>query len=308
MVPNFPSVLVSLRLPILLFLVLTRSAAGGQDLSLVCDSVMNAYMESGQADKLFKPKGRTDKEGLRQGAWKDYQVEKDLTLQARPDYPRRTRAHYLIHGMGNYVDGKREGRWECYVIQDKTFDPVHYKQLDYVKGIAQGPARYFFPNDRVGFEVVYVDGQLHGPATGYYEDGARHLTLNFADGLQHGPMSIYYRDGRLKMTKTYVNDTAQGPCLAYYPDGKLQEEFSFDHGKEHGTYRYYHPNGALWVERMYAHGRLWNISGTYDPQGNRREVGTLKDGNGTVNFYENDGTIYSVVTYKDGERVSEEQR
>ena len=78
-------------------------------------------------------------------------------------------------------------------------------------------------------------------------------------------------------------------------------------GVYEGIYRYYYENGQLWVEKEYRNERLWNIAGSYDSKGKSKDTGTLKDGNGTVLFYTEEGKIYLIQTLQNGHVMKEEK-
>ena len=73
-----------------------------------------------------------------------------------------------------------------------------------------------------------------------------------------------------------------------------------------GVDRYYHENGQIWIERIYDNGLLLNVIANYDSTGKKRDKGTLKDGNGTLNLYDENNTLKRIETYKDGLKTSEE--
>jgi antitoxin component YwqK of YwqJK toxin-antitoxin module len=77
-------------------------------------------------------------------------------------------------------------------------------------------------------------------------------------------------------------------------------------GESDGTYKYYYENGQLWVEKEYKNGLLMNVIGNFDPKGNHRDKGTIKDGNGTVNYYTEEGKVYSRQTFQEGKKIMEE--
>ena len=54
---------------------------------------------------------------------------------------------------------------------------------------------------------------------------------------------------------------------------------------------------------MIQSGKAWTVIANYDSSGKARNPGTLKEGNGTIIFYEADGTIRESVSYINGEPV-----
>ena len=303
-----PTTGIMSRVSAMLFALLLGVCTVGQEVQLVRDSIMDAYMKSGRANGLFTPTGKSDKNKLRQGKWKDYKVEHDFVMVAAKDYPKRITAHYLIYGEGQYLDGKREGLWHCYTIVDKTFKHLPYKEVTYVNGVEQGPVTYSYPDGRKGFEGTYVNGELEGGAEMFYENGSVHTSFFHLRGAIEGEMTGYRSDGQLKFIKHYVNDTLEGSYIRYYPDGQVEEKLTYAAGVIDGPYHYYHQNGQLWVEWLYDKGKPMNVTGSYDAQGARRDPGTLKDGNGTLLQYDDSGKVYLVKTFKDGVEIGKEKR
>ena len=50
-------------------------------------------------------------------------------------------------------------------------------------------------------------------------------------------------------------------------------------------------------------GRCWNVIANYKEDGQKRNPGTLKDGNGTVILYNDDDSIREIETYINGAKV-----
>ncbi|MBU0766022.1 MAG: hypothetical protein KJ607_14450 [Bacteroidetes bacterium] len=122
-------------------------------------------------------------------------------------------------------------------------------------------------------------------------------------GKYSGEVKWYYRSGPIKI-KGYYNDTIPyGNWTEYYESGGIMSEYSYINGNMDGRYKYYYEDGKLWTERVYSRGKLINITGNYDSQGNSKDPGTLKDGNGTVIQYDIKGKEVAVHNYKDGRLV-----
>ncbi|MDT7827994.1 trypsin-like peptidase domain-containing protein [Pricia sp. S334] len=67
-----------------------------------------------------------------------------------------------------------------------------------------------------------------------------------------------------------------------------------------GLYKFYYPNGKLWSERIYKNGIPWRVISNYSPEGESQEKGTLKNGNGTIEIYDESGTLKWSFHYKNG--------
>ena len=68
-----------------------------------------------------------------------------------------------------------------------------------------------------------------------------------------------------------------------------------------GQRKYYYPSGKLWVESVVKDGRPWTVIANYTSEGKKRDPGTLREGNGTMIFYNDDGTVRETTKYKNGE-------
>jgi len=269
---------------------------------------MDDYMKTGYSDKHFQPKGKEDKNKLRQGQWKDYEVINDFEYVSINGKPKQIFGRFLLYGEGEYVDGKREGSWKFYVLEDKTFRKILQQEVAFVKGEKVGLYKYFFPSGNIGVEGKYLSNKLEGEVKSYYEDGKLYGTRFYNNGLKTGKHTYLHPNGKLKLEHSFVNDTLEGLYQTFYPNGNIQESFNYLNGKENGIYKYYYENGQIWIEKEYKNGLLINVNGSYDNQGNNRDVGTIKDGNGTVNFYTEDGKVYLIQTYKDGMKINEENK
>ncbi len=269
---------------------------------------MNDYMKSGYSDKHFRPDGKKDQNKLKQGDWKDYEVAKDFAYVSINGSPKQIFGYFLLYGEGKYVDGKREGLWTFYVIEDKTFKKIKQQKVSYTNGEKVGDFKYFFPSGKVSVEGKYFSDQPEGEVKSYYEDGHLYGTRYFSNGLRTGRHTYFYPDGKLKSERSFVNDTLNGLYQTFYSNGNLQEHFNYVKGKENGIYKYYYENGQLWIEKEYKNGLLINVIVNYDNKGNPRDKGTIKDGNGTVNYYTEDGKIYTVQTFQEGLKIKEEKK
>lgn len=299
--------LSGIRIALCTLFFIHYSASQAQELSLVCDSIMDHYMRSGYADKHFMPKGKEDKNDLRQGFWKDYEVTLDETYFLIDSTPLRYKAYYLVYAEGYFKNDKRTGTWDFYVIEDKTFKKIKQKTVEYIGGQEIGNYTYFLPDKTIASTGFSVNGQKDGEETVYYKDGSVYGKRPFSKGKRNGLFVHYYRNQLLMEKVEYENDSLHGISERYYANGKMKEKCTFINGKYDGVYRYYHENGQLWVERKYSNGLIQSVTGSYDMNGNPRDKGTLVDGNGTVNFYTEEGKLYLTITYENGKSVKEEE-
>ena len=278
-----------------------------QSIEFVKDDIMNKYMKSGFSDKKFKPKGKTDNE-LKQGKWKDYEVISDYSYCLVNKMPKQIFGQYLIYGEGNFVDGKRDGEWTFFTIEDKSFKKISHKKMTYVNGILHGKFEYYYPEGLLGIMGHFDKGELEGKVISYYPNGQNYGIRIYKNGKKNGTQTYKYPNGKIELQHTFKNGIKNSLYQTFYPNGQLKEEFNYKIGKEDGIYRYYYENGQLWIEKVYQNGLLMEVNGSYSENGEERNKGSISHGNGTVNYYTADGKVYNVQTFKEGVKLSEEKK
>jgi len=294
------------KLSLSLLMGLLAGNAHAQDKVFIADSVMAAYMESGYANKHFLPKGSYKGE-KRVGKWKDYEVRFDnVFVLSSKDEPKVLNSVFLVYGLGKYDNDQREGEWKEYVIEDKTFEKIHFRTATYVNGKQEGVMTYFFPNGKVAGKLKFVDDQLNGQYEQYFIDGSVFIKGEFVNDNREGIVTTYFYSGQVRSKANYLNDSLNGEYILYYEDGKTQMYAEYKKGLDHGAYRYYRESGQLWTEKHYNEGLLMNVR-TYDKTGKEIDNGTLKDGNGTVKYFQKSGEVYLTETYENGKLVDEKR-
>ena len=110
---------------IILFNFALAISALCQNPVLIKDSILANYKQSGLYDELFRDEGTTDKNNTRQGWWKFYSILKDFNCISINGTPKQIQGNYLIYGEGKFINGKKQGTWKFYVIEDKTFKKIN---------------------------------------------------------------------------------------------------------------------------------------------------------------------------------------
>lgn len=289
----------------LLFATLLSLNTFAQQLTFVSDSIMDSYMKNGYANKHFRPKGKEDAAGRRQGKWKDYEVTHDFTYLMIEGRPKQVSGDYLLYAEGEFLRDLRVGPWKFYVITDKSFKRILQKEIFFVFGEPKGVYTYYFPNGKVS-QTGSFDEESVTELKVYYDNGSLFRIHQVREEKFNGKALTYHANGKVSVDCFYVNDSLDGLYQTYYPNGSREQVSHFKNGAPDGTYQYYHANGQLWIEKEYDNGLLLNIRCNYDESGKSRDFGTLKNGNGTVKYYNRSGEVYSIQTYKDGVKISEE--
>jgi hypothetical protein len=139
--------------------MLTMKTSLCQQISFVKDSIMDGYMKSGYADEHFRPEGEKNSSGARHGQWKDYEVLNDFAYVSDEGKPKQVFGKFLVYGEGVFSNGKREGSWKFYTLEDKTFKRILHKEVIYENGVKQGAYVYYFPSGNQGVEGSYCTAQ-----------------------------------------------------------------------------------------------------------------------------------------------------
>ncbi|MCG8576697.1 MAG: hypothetical protein MI810_17595 [Flavobacteriales bacterium] len=267
---------------------------------------MDSYLASGFGDEQFVPKGKKIN-GKREGKWKDYEVMKTFAYKFSNNEPKQEFGHFMVYGEGKFEDDKRDGLWKLFLIEDSSFKKILLMEVEYEKGKMNGNYIHYYTSGEVGMKGFFVNDLLEGEILSYFPNGNLYGKRFFRANKKFGKQIYFYPSGQIKFYHHFQNDTLNGKFKSFYPDGTLKEVFDIVKGKTDGIWKYYYPSSQLWMEKQYIMGKVMNIIGSYGPNGEERDHGTLKDGNGTVKYYTEEGEIYSILTYKNGEIVDEKK-
>ena len=204
---------------------------------------------------------------------------------------------------GAYKDGKRNGVFTFYVI-DSADHSKRYKlwEQQYVADQLNGTWKIYNLKGTLVNLKNFTNDSLNGISRNYWIDGRSIMEeREYFGGQRRFIQRHYYRhDNIIESEQTFVDDVPNGVAKRYYQNGSIEEEANFKNGALHGVRKYYHPNGKIWIATEWKEGKPWTVLANYDSKGAKRNAGTLKNGNGTLIFYEPDGSIRETITYKDG--------
>ncbi len=116
----------------------------------------------------------------------------------------------------------------------------------------------------------------------------------------HGEALILWSDGKIKSRAWFKKGKQDGPHFTFYEDGKRQCVCRYKNGERDGEQFIFWQTGQLYWNAVYEDGRLKEIKGFFDPFGLPLEIGTFKNGNGTLLEYDDAGRKIGFWTYKDG--------
>jgi len=177
-----------------------------------------------------------------------------------------------IKSRGQLINFKKINRWTEYYKNGSIKRTAHYNKYEN----REGTCIEFYANGQLKEVSTYKNGVLKSINEFYLKNGQQSVSLGY------GGVQYFYNNGEREFTSQLVGGSRSGETTWYYTNGKIKEKVI------------YRPS-----EESY-NGLRWEIVASYDKKGNKREKGTLKDGNGTwINYDENDEVDY-ISTYKNG--------
>lgn len=197
-----------------------------------------------------------------------------------------------------YINDKLNGEWRMYFLNGTLVKVTTYKD-DSIHGIYR---KYWIDGKTIEEEREYLDGSNTYVERTYFKSGKLEKEVPYKNGLINGLAKSYYENGQLKEVTAVVNDQGHGLTERYYENGNLMEELNMANGQFHGIRRYYHPNGILWSVEEYKNGMPWNAIVNYTDKGVKRPQGTLKNGTGTLIFYDDSGAVSETLKFVNGQQ------
>lgn len=198
---------------------------------------------------------RTDKEGLKQGDWKEYysngNLKKEMTY--RNDLLHSYYKEYNAKGILNLAMLFDNGSLVEESVDD---DPdIEIKNRYNSQGILtySGPYKGEIP---VGIHREYKDDGSIIKSRIYNDDGIIVSEgIISEDGLKSGKWKNYYNDGKTKEAGTYLNNRKSGNWVFYNNEGRIVQKGSFRNGKSDGRWLWYFDDGNILREEDYYQGR-----------------------------------------------------
>ena len=118
--------------------------------------------------------------------------------------------------------------------------------------------------------------------------------------LHHGLVTYWYDNGQKSSERSYKYGKFDGILTQWYENGQKRFEINFKGGRKQGLAILYDENGQKYSEGNYKDGKLMSVE-VWKPNGEKCPVTNVKEGNGVMVHYSEDGTQMRRMTYKDGE-------
>ena len=208
--------------------------------------------------------GIIKEDGNRDGLWKDYYPDGKLKAE------------------GNYDNGKQTGEWKFYHPDGKIEQTGRFNKL----GKPDGGWKWYFDTGQLLKEENYRNGLKDGISSEYDETGKVIEEGEFVNGNEDGPWFEQIGDSYIR--GTYRDGLRNGMWYNYYLDSNgtktdslLYFKGAFIEDNPDGKHIYYWENGKVKDEGVYVMGK--------------KEGEWLK--------YNFDGTLFMIVTYREGVEV-----
>jgi antitoxin component YwqK of YwqJK toxin-antitoxin module len=211
----------------------------------------------------------------------------------------------LVCVEGPFKDGSKNGLFTFYLI-DSLDHSRRYKiwEQELVNDRITGQWRIFTLKGTLLTLGTYKSGVLHGPSKDFRIDGTLEREREYVNGDKNYTLKEYSKTGALEKETTYADGVLNGPGRKYYPNRIVMEEVNLKNGELDGRSKYYYPSGIVWMETEYKGGKPWNIIANYDEKGSKRSAGTLKEGTGTIVYYNDDGTVRETMRFQNGIQIN----
>jgi antitoxin component YwqK of YwqJK toxin-antitoxin module len=122
---------------------------------------------------------------------------------------------------GEYERGARTGKWKRV---DAETVPIH--EVNYKKGLRQGPAVAWHPNGQVRSQSEYLQDRMHGRHQTWYPSGQIKRDGTYDCGAKVGLWTAWYSDGGKETRGFFAEGQRAGLWMKWSAGGEvLQEEF-----------------------------------------------------------------------------------
>lgn len=242
----------------------------------------NYYFNKNSCSQEVKMEGVV-KNGFQNGLWKLYLSNE---------------SYYT----GNFINGEKEGLWKGLNI-NKQGDSTCFSEIEFKNDLYNGIAKYYSSNGKIFKSITYKNGLIDGQEIEYFYNDT--TELNYISELKE------YSNGKLNGVYLIYNYFSPFDTLTYgeYSNDKKNGRFTFHHyggGKTivdyvndevEGNFIEYYKNGVLAYEINYRNNLPYHLIQIQDKSGKKNESNILTEGTGTLNYYYDNGALFSSFEY-----------
>jgi len=131
---------------------------------------------------------------------------------------------------GNYEQGKENGIWTIYTIDEKIESELYYENGKVAKEVKYN----YYPSGKLKSKKWYKNLKLNGTSTDYLENGQKIFMANYIDDILNGQKTNWYDNGQIESEQEYKNDILHGKCTYYFDNGDKRKVEHFKNGELHG--------------------------------------------------------------------------
>ena len=115
-------------------------------------------------------------------------------------------ANGQIQSDGNYIDGKKDGKWINWNQKGQITSEKHMKNGNI---ISETRYEYHYSNgSKKSVKNFNNNGKRHGKYTSWFKSGQTQLDTNYKDGNEDGKYTLSFEDGRV-IERFYID----GECI-----------------------------------------------------------------------------------------------
>lgn len=179
------------------------------------------------------------------------------------------------------------------------------EELPYAPGKQEpysGWVKVFYGDGSLQKLLQLHEGKLDGFSLEWYENGQKRTEANWRNGRPNGITNRWYKNGLKKDEVFLKNGIPHGPSTHWYKNGQMRSKGESMAFINDGQNLNWYENGQMHSEVNYKSGKLTSAF-VWKPNGEKCPVSNLKDGDGIMISYNENGTERSRTTFKDGKGV-----
>jgi uncharacterized protein len=221
---------------------------------------------------------RTDKNGLKQGEWKDFYPNGEIKSEKnfKDDLMHGYYKEYDMHGKLVLTMLYENGAIVKSKVEDEPGIEVINKYDDEGKLIYSGPYRNKIP---VGIHREFgKEGKVKNAFM--YNDNGLLLSEGIIDeaGNRNGKWKDLYANGKVQSIGQYLDNKRSGQWKFYNSNEKIEQTGSYKNGRPEGLWKWYYENDSILKEEEYYQGQRDGLSTEYSVTGEVIAQGQYSDG------------------------------
>ena len=266
---------------------------------------VDGYYKLFHSNGIPKEIGQTS-EGNYVGPWKTYYSTNTVESEFNYSDTGKVDGEYKFYdkdGKLNFVFEYRKGEFIAFKFYNKKGEVIGENRKKggefYYKG--------YSPYGQVASEGMYdIKGGKKGKWKYYTSNGLLSSEVNYNDNLMQGKYRSFHPHGALESIAEYRNDTLNGYYVSYHKNGAIKRQGWYKNDKLHGEWRSYTPDGIATEINFYHKGSLHGTQQMFTGNGVKaRESHYEYDEILTNTYYRQDGSVSSVVDYRNNEEKYE---